>query len=251
MSVENGEWIMYGVKEDDPYCLHTVEELEDYINEIGFLPLFRNEIPGFSVEERTVPTYWWSGDVKKDPWEWRAVIAGRGKIAYGKFFNGKAGFISKKWLPVFVNYRRDGYDFDSLWEDEKANIRLKKIMDCFTEDTELYSFELKAQAGFGKGGEKNFDGTITNLQMQTYLCVRDFRQKRNKKGEAYGWAIAVYCMPEHLFGYDFISQKYSEDPKESGQQIFDHIADIYPIAKENQIRKVLGIGADTKMPKKK
>ena len=35
METKNGEWIMYGVKEDDPYCLHTVEELEDYINEIG------------------------------------------------------------------------------------------------------------------------------------------------------------------------------------------------------------------------
>lgn len=34
----------------------------------------------------------------------------------------------KKWLPVFANYRRDGYDFDALFEDEKAPIKHKNIM---------------------------------------------------------------------------------------------------------------------------
>ena len=30
-----------------------------------------------------------------------------------------------------MNYRRDGYDFDALWDDEKASRRQKKIMDLF------------------------------------------------------------------------------------------------------------------------
>ena len=38
------------------------------------------------------------------------IIAAGGRIAYGKFFDRKAGFISREWLPVFANYRRDGYD---------------------------------------------------------------------------------------------------------------------------------------------
>ena len=29
----------------------------EYINKVGFLPLFKNEIPGFSLEERTAPEY--------------------------------------------------------------------------------------------------------------------------------------------------------------------------------------------------
>ena len=37
--------------------------------------------------------------------------------------------------------------------------------------------ELKKQAGFGKDGEKGFDGAITNLMMQTYLCNCDFKKK--------------------------------------------------------------------------
>ena len=60
MGNESGTWIMYGVAPDDPECIHTVDEAIEYINEIGFLPLFKNEIPGFSLEERTVAERWWS-----------------------------------------------------------------------------------------------------------------------------------------------------------------------------------------------
>ena len=239
MSNENGTWIMYGVEWDDPECLHTVDDAIAYINEIGFLPLFKNEIPGFSLEERTVPEYWWSGDTEVDPWEWREIIARLGEVAYGKFFDKKAGFISKEWLPYFANYRRDGYDFDSLWEDGKASRRQKKIMDLYEEKEELYSNEIKKLAGFGKGGEKGFDGTITDLQMKTYLTVKDFRQRKNKQGEAYGWPIAIYTTPEKLFGFEHVRSRYKENPSDSKEAIANHIRDIYPIASEKQIQKII------------
>ena len=242
MPNENGTWIMYGVEWDDPECLHTVDDAIAYINQVGFLPLFKNEIPGFSLEERTVPEYWWSGDQEVDPWEWREIIARRGDIAYGKFFNKKAGFISKEWVPYFVNYRRDGYDFDALWEDGQASFKQKKIMDLYYEDLmdeEYYSNELKKKAGFGKEGEKGFDGVITSLQMQMYLCVRDFRQRKNKQGEEYGWPIAIYATPEHLWGYDYVTSVYKENAEDSAKRIAEHMMDIYPIATEKQIKKFL------------
>ena len=43
----------------------------------------------------------------------------------------EAGFINMEWLPAFVNFRRDGYDFDARWDDKLANMRHKTIMDCF------------------------------------------------------------------------------------------------------------------------
>ena len=168
MGNESGTWIMYGVDWDDPECIHTVDEAIEYINKVGFLPLFKNEILGFSLEERTVPEYWWCEDPKVDPWMWREIIASSGKVAYGKFFNKKAGFISVEWLPVFANYRRDGYDFDALYEDCKAPRKHKKIMDNFIEDkvdSEILSNQLKVMAGFGKDGEKGFDGAVTTLMM--------------------------------------------------------------------------------------
>lgn len=242
MAVEDGKWIMYGVDWDDPECIHTVTEAIEYINDIGFLPLFRNDIPGFSLEERTVPEYWWCDNPDKDPWMWRAIIASRRDIVYGKFFDKKAGFISRKWLPVFANYRRDGYDFDALYEDGKASRKLKKIMDNFIEDKvdmEIYSNELKKIAGFGKNGEKGFDGAITSLMMQMYLCNCDFRKRRNKKGEEYGWDVAIYSSLEHIHGYDYLTSCYRESPEDSWKKIVEYMHNIYPIATNKQIRKVL------------
>ncbi len=250
MGNESGTWIMYGVDWDDPECLHTVRDAINYINEVGFLPLFKNDIPGFSLEERTVPGYWWCGDPEVDPWEWREIIARSGEVAYGKFFEKKAGFISKEWLPYFANFRRDGYDFDALWDDEKASRKQKKIMDLFETEDELYSNEVKQRAGFGKGGEKGFDGVVTDLQARTFLCVKDFRQRKNKKGEFYGWPITVYAKPETLWGYDYVTSRYSESPEESGKAIEEHIKEIYPIASKSQIAKLIkGGGSSTKSKK--
>ena len=75
------------------------------------------------------------------------------------------------------------------------------IMDHFIEDkaeSEIFSNLLKKQAGFGKNGEKGFDGAITTLMMQLYLCNCDFRKRVNKKGEVYGWDVAVYSSPEQM-----------------------------------------------------
>lgn len=244
MPNESGTWIMYGPDRDDPSCLNSVEQAADFINKAGFLPLFKNDIPGFSLEEHTAPEYWWSEDCDHDPWEWREIIARRGDIAYGKFFDKKAGFISREWFPYFANYRRDGYDFDALWEDGKAPSRQKKIMDLYGEehmDALYLSSELKKLAGFGKGGEKGFDGIVTGLQMQTYLCIRDFRRRRNKREEEYGWPVAVYVMPEQLWGYDFVTSAYEEEPDASAGRIARQIQELYPQAEEEQIRDVIGL----------
>ena len=241
---EKERWVMNGLPYDDPACIHTVDELEKYIEVIGFLPFFKCEIPGFSVEEHTAADAWWTEEPERDPWEWRKILAARGNVAYGKFFDRKAGFISKKWLPAFVNYRRDGYDFDARWDDELASRKSKKIMDLFAEeqaDRELYSFEVKSEAGYGKQGEKNFEGEITNLQMQTYLCIRDFRRRKNKSGGEYGWGIAVYCTPEHIWGREYVTGAYREEPEESALKIFAHAKELYPDAEERQLRKVLAI----------
>lgn len=240
MAIENGEWIMRGLRWDDPCRIRSWQELILWIDEIGFLPLFKNEIDGFSAEEHTSNLYWWSGDPEQDPWEWRQIIARSGRVAYGKFFEKKAGFISKSWFPHFANWRRDGYDFDSRWDEELASLRQKRIMDQFSVKDELYSFELKRLAGFGKGGEKNFEGTITDLQMNGYLLIRDFRQRLNKKGQPYGWPISVYTMPETLWGHEHISSAYSTEPTHSRDLIYQQISKYFPAATDASLQAILG-----------
>ena len=110
--------------------------------------------------------------------------------------------------------------------------------------TELHPFALKAQAGFGKGGEKNFEGTLTELEMQSYLCIGDFRQRTNKKGQLYGWHIAIITPPETKLGYDRIAEAYREAPENSWRRITEQIQSFFPEATDDQLlklQKLLGI----------
>ena len=48
MANESGEWIMRGMRWD-PYRIRSWKELVNWIQEIGFLPFFANDIPGFCL----------------------------------------------------------------------------------------------------------------------------------------------------------------------------------------------------------
>lgn len=250
MASENGEWIMRGMDWNDPYRIRTWKELVKWIKEVGFLPLFANEVKGFSAEEHVSPNFWWTGDREQDPWEWREIIAASHEAAYGKFFGKKAGFISLEWLPYFANSRRSGYDFDARWEDGRASRREKKIMDFFIGEDEdgdslfkeiqILSTDLKKQAGFGKGGEKNYQGIITQLQMETYLVISDFRRRENKRGEEYGMAVSILLPPESIWGYDTVTAAYSESPKKSWERQINRVKELYPDADNQSIIHLLG-----------
>lgn len=250
MGNENGTWIMRGLSWNDPHRIRTWQELVEWINEVGFLPLFANEITGFSAEEHVSSDFWWTGDREQDPWEWREMIAASHQAAYGKFFDKKAGFISLEWLPYFANFRRNGYDFDSAWEDGKVTRREKLIMDILTytdsdgdmvwKNEQILSTDLKKMAGFGKGGEKNFPGITTDLMMKAYLVTTDFRRRRNKKGAEYGMAVSVLQPPEAIWGYDALTSAYTEEPQQSWKKICDRVSGMFPQAGQNAIIKLIG-----------
>ena len=236
-----GEWFMKGCRRTDKDCLHSPEDLLALVQEIGFLPLFSNDIPGFSVEERTPAEDWWAGSPATDPWAWRQVLAPCETIAYGKFFDKKAGFVSKEWFPCFANWRRDGYDYEGLYEDGKMTSRCKRILDILelNEDAEglgLLSCEIKRRAAL----EKGFEGALTDLQMKSFLIMSDFRQRRNKRGESYGWHVAELMTPETKWGYDAVNS-CSEKPEASRDRIAAQIRKHFPKATDRTLRKVLGI----------
>ena len=231
-------WDFRGVSRDDPRRIKSPEKAIERINEIGFLPLLSNEIDGFSLSDWTYAPDWWSDDPKTDPWIWREIMASSHEVAYGKFFHGRAGFISLEWLPVFANYRRDGYDFDALYDDGKAKHKAKKIMDVFETQNHIPSYLVKQQAGFGKGGEKNYSGVLTELEMKLYLVSSDFQRKRNALGEEYGWPGEILATPEYLWGYDAVTSCYREAPQDSWQRIVSRIKEYFPEATKKQIMKV-------------
>ena len=218
--------------------LRSPEDIVALTAELGFLPFFAGEIPGFSVEECCPPELWFS--VEADgPWEWKGPAARSGQCVYGKFFSGKAGFISKEWFPDFANLRRDGYDFDARYEDGLAARKDKEVYDMIVEHGALLSKKLKRLCNYRKGGNRGFDTVITRLQMQTYVTIGDFVYMQDKYGQTYGWGVAQYTTPETQFGYDFVTSAYRKDPAESKADILAHLKNILPDADEAQLLKLM------------
>lgn len=217
----------------------SIEQLCRLIDEVGFLPLFEGILPGFSVMELTREMGWWSGSPECDPWCWREEIAREGAVAYGKLFRKKSGFVSREWYPRFANFRRNGYDFDARYEDGLSPRKEKQIMDQFEKRERLFSYELKKLAGFGKGGEKGFEGAVANLQMQGYLVIRGMEKKRNRGGKEYGWPVSCYCTSEALFGADYVCSAYGETPEESAEKIAAHLCRCLPHCSREEINRAI------------
>ena len=188
--------------------LHSADDLIATVEQYGFLPFFRNEIPGFSVEELCPPELWFADDAD-GPWEWKGPAARSGKCLYGKLFNKKAGFVSREWIPDFANFRRDGYDFDARWDDGLASYKDKELYETIADEGRILSKRLKE--------------------------VRNYR----KGGKPYGWGVAEYSAPEVIFGYDFITSAYREDPQKSRKRILRHLQLLLPAATEKQLEKII------------
>lgn len=205
--------------------IHSAEELAALVNDIGFLPFFANPVQGFSLEETAAARYWFpdSGD---GVWEWKSPVIQKADCAYGKFFRGRAGFISKEWYPDFANFRRDGYDFDALYDDGLARHADKTVYDLIDQHKTLLSTELKRLGNFEKGGNKGFDGIITRLQMQGYVVVRAFEYKTDKFGCRYGWGVARYETSEYRFGSDFRNRVYERAPEISRERVLEHLCKV-------------------------
>ena len=241
MDTVAGEWIMKGCRRTDPDCLHSPGDLLALVRKVGFLPLFSNCIPGFSVEEHTPAEDWWQDDPATDPWAWRQVLAPNRYAAYGKFFDRKAGFVSEEWFPAFANYRRDGYDYEGMYQDGRMNSRCKRVLDVLELDEDavglgLLSCDIRKRAAL----EKGFEGALTDLQMKTFLIMGSFRQKRNRRGEAYGWHVAELMTPETKWGYQAVNS-CNEKPDVSRERIFTQVRKHFPDAGEQAVQRALGI----------
>ncbi len=130
------------------FIINTKEDLIEAVHRVGFLPLFRNSLPGFSVEDHVDPSVWFTDE--PGVWEWKGPVIQEAGCAYGKFFENKAAFISAEWFPDFANYRRDGYDFDARFDDELASYRDKQLFDLLDARAPVLSKTLKRDGNYKK-----------------------------------------------------------------------------------------------------
>lgn len=219
------------------FIIKSPADLIEAINKYGFLPYFRNSIEGFSIEEHIEPRYWF-GD-EEGAWEWKGSVIQKTGCAYGKFFEHKAVYISKEWFPDFANYRRDGYDFDALYDDGLARYTDKVLYDLLDKSAPVISKELKKLGDYRNGGNKGFDTSITRLQKQCYVIISNFVYMTNKHGQPYGWGVAEYSTPEKFMGENFTKKVYQREPQESYKMIYEHLKKNLPNAADVQIKKIL------------
>lgn len=179
--------------------IKTCPELIDYIERVGFLPLLAMGIRGWSAQEIvdpscnyvTFPDGGWDWPL----WKWKGPILEETNCAYGKFFKGKAVFITSEWWPHFCNYRRSKtkpFEPDSI---ESAILETLQTQGSMTTRT------LRDACSFtGKNMRGKFDTLVGHLEMGAYVVTENFVYSIDKHGQEYGWGSSLLTTPEQRFG---------------------------------------------------
>ncbi len=198
-------------------------DIRQKIAEIGVLPLFRSSAAGFSVEEMYPQARWWTGG-EDDPWQMRIALSQDPDIVYGKLFDCKAGFAHRRVYADLLNLRRDGWDFDALVDEGQVSLKERRLMDAAQNaGCAQFSYILKRDAGFAKGGLSGFDAVCANLQQKCYLLYTGFGRKVDRFGREYGWEIGILDTPERRFGQKFIDSAYEAEPGQSLEKLLGEI----------------------------
>ena len=227
--------------------LESSTDVEERCLELGFLPFFRCGIPGFSIEEMIAREYWFTDE--EGAWEWKGPIIREGHCAYGKFFNRKAGFVSRAWLPDWINYRRSR----PLAPNEDTAALDDVVMQVILAEGSATIQELRRLLGFARGRKRRtapapgseeypeeekiaLDPILTRLQMEARLVIADFEYAVDRRGNPYGWGMARYAAPETLYG----PLPAEGTPAESFGRIRSHFRRLFPEEPESWLRKLIG-----------
>lgn len=217
----------------------SMAELEERIQELGFLPFFKNRIKGFSISE--ISHIWWPNEDEDGPWEWKGPLIREGNVAYGKFFNRKAGYVSLEWLPDFINYRRSKH----LAPNDDAAGLDELILQTISEEGSVTAQQIRDVLGIGRRRRRkaddlvdtslqdvkiSLDPILTRLMMEGRVVASDFIYNIDRNGNPYGWGIAKYSTPEHLYG----SLKVDRTPAESRDLILRHLSKVLPATKRDE-----------------
>ena len=216
--------------------IRTCSDLMDAIQRIGLVPLLYSGIRGFSADELVTPEcrYVMTDEGWDWPlWDWKGPIVTEGHFAYGKFFAGKAGFVSMEWWPDLCNYRRANYPEPS--EDSVEGI----ILEVLRVNGSMITRDLRNACGFtGAKMRSRFDSYVTRLQMACRVVTEDFVYPHDKHGRQYGWGWALLNTPEHLFGRE--ACECDRTPEESFLRLMEHLSKLLPGVSEKQLEKMIG-----------
>lgn len=216
--------------------IRTRDELIECIAQVGFLPLLESGIAGYSADALVdadcrytmLPDGGWEWPL----WEWKGAVINEGDCVYGKFFDGKAGFVARQWWPDFVNWRRSLYPAPEPGTVEEA------IVTTLRDHGSTITRDLRRLCGFnGPKMRGRFDAYVTRLQRGCHIVTEDFVYARDKHGRPYGWGLALLSTPEQLLGAD--ACRCDRAPQLSRDRMAAHLAAILPQATARQLSRLL------------
>ena len=192
-----------------------------------------NEQPGS-------PIRWHTGDPDTDPWEWRTrVLSERDDIAYGKIFFRKGGFITREWYPYFLAARRSGESFADAYEGGRIGRHAKRVHDTLSSYGALPTHDIKRLGDFGRNEQSRFETALTDLQMGLYITICGQAQKRNKRGEEYGWHSSVFCLTEQFWPADIFAEAADINAEEAETAIKEQVLRLNPNADQTKLHKFI------------
>lgn len=171
--------------------IRTAKDITDAVNYYGFLPFYNSEnVCLASLSAVSFNTLW---DLRFEP-------TNNKEFVYGKFWNGKAAFVSLELFPHLAALRRDGYDFDSLADEGRISHNEIVVMNSVGSNL-TPSYKLGQTLGI-----KGYDGVISKLQNKTYLC---------QLFASSTMGTALVAPPEDIFGADYTRSKYNLTTEEN------------------------------------
>ena len=215
--------------------IHNEADMYRLIQEKGILPLIGrsfsgNTIEGFSIEDYT-PKELWFADGVSGPWDWKDPVIKAGHLAYGKFIEGKAAFVSLDLFPDLMNYRRSRFRFRPKRESKE-----KLVWETIDMCESLLSGEIRQACGMKRKSE--LDPVLTRLMMGCKVVIKAFEYRYDGNMQPYGWGIGRYTTPEALFGPETL--RCTRTPEESAELILKHLRKQLPEVPESRLLKILG-----------
>ncbi|MBQ7517359.1 MAG: hypothetical protein IJU13_02890 [Bacteroidales bacterium] len=204
------------------------------------IPFFSNAIPGYSVEEHTLPEFWFTEE-QLGPWDWKIDCVQSGEIAYGKFlWGGKAAFATVDVYKELLNYRRSLPRYAPTAEQQK-------VLDLMQEKGDVSITDIRGLLGVKKAAA---DALMAKLQMQTRAVTGDIiRVYRGEDLHYNGWQRSRFCTPEALFeeeadcpfpGFSACSLRSSLTPAESLDFLKETVRHLCPSATDKDLTRLLG-----------
>ena len=215
------------------------ESMLGLIREYRIVPFFANPILGFSVEEHTPGSFWFTEE-NLGPWDWKIDCIQSGDVAYGKFlWGGKAAFATVDAYRELVNYRRSKPKYAPTADQQR-------ILDYMEERGSVSIAEVRKLLGVKKAAA---DALMGKLQMQARVITGDIARVYRGPDLSYaGWQRSTFCSPESLFeeldfpfpGYQPRTLKSSLTPEESFSYLKECVRRVCGDVPDRLLFKMLG-----------